>query len=92
MEIIINNFKIVQSIDPERYDLHRFKTIKSGKREGERVEVIEAYGMKLPRTIQYIINYTVDEENDSGNLEEFLVAYEKTSNNILEKLEEILKK
>lgn len=86
MIIQVGNFNIRHSEGTKRFDLHIVKEGKSGKRKGKMIETALAYGIKIERCIDLIVQEKMEEEQGTIDLNIFLQEYKKANEELITKL------
>ena len=92
MNIKIDGFSIRDSMGVKTFDLYKDHE-KTNKKTKEKtiVEVNIAWGVKIERAIDIIVQEKMKEEVDTVSLNEFLELYEMYNNDLVKKISEKIK-
>lgn len=74
----------------DRWDVYRIKQILEGEHKGETREASHAYGLRIKRAIQVVIQDRIDTsyEGEEFDGEEFINKYHEISEGVLTKFKE----
>lgn len=91
MRVSIKNFIITKSVGIGLYDIHRTYTIEKGKRKGQVVEKTEAWGIKLSRCFQIILDFEMEDKfpNRDVNVDEFLQIYREANESLAKEVQQL---
>jgi hypothetical protein len=92
MVISVGNFNIRESEGMHKFDLHVTYLSTGKKTAGNVVEKPFAFGITFGKCMQIIVQETMNAKFGKLTLDEYKEAYEQTTNEMVERVEELVKK
>jgi len=86
MNIKIDEFSIRDSMGVKSFDVYQEHVSEGKKTKGKIIEINIAWGVKIERAIDIIVQEKMKEEVDTVSLNEFLELYEKYNDDLVEKI------
>lgn len=92
MEIKIADYILTNSLGISKFDLTHTYIAKSGLKKGEIIKAGVVYGVTLRRCVEVIMQYRLDNELETLELEEFVQKYELITKKLYSDIKESFSK